>query len=229
LAQQRKGILFMDRVRSTNGRHQAPGFIIPVLLLGAVLLFTGCAPKKVIKTNPAAPKIVTVDSEPKVDFLMPTPRLKGKSGQAPSESFQGQNQSSKYAQEKSSSENSSAMGLKAAALARKQLGKQYKWGAVGPDRFDCSGLTLFVYQKVGLQLPRNSRSQAKVGKEVTRKDLQPGDLLFFAISGKTINHVGIYVGGNKFIHAPRKYNPVRTDSLNNSWWRQRLKVARRLG
>ena len=119
-------------------------------------------------------------------------------------------------------------GERAVALARQQLGKMYKWGAEGPDRFDCSGLTYFVYGKLGIQMPRVSTKQARVGREIPREQLKPGDMLYFNTQGSGVNHVGIYVGGMKFIHAPRKGMPVRKDSLNNGWWKQKFRGARRL-
>ncbi len=119
-------------------------------------------------------------------------------------------------------------GERAVALARQQLGKMYKWGAQGPDRFDCSGLTYFVYGKLGVQMPRVSSRQAGMGREIPRTELRPGDMLYFNTQGSGVNHVGIYVGGSEFIHAPRKGMPVRKDSLNNGWWKQKFRGARRL-
>lgn len=77
-------------------------------------------------------------------------------------------------------------------------------------------------------MPRVSSRQAKVGHEIRRPNLKPGDMLYFNTSGSGINHVGIYVGKSKFIHAPRKGMPVRTDSLNNGWWKQKYRGARRI-
>ena len=119
-------------------------------------------------------------------------------------------------------------GLQAVTLAKKQMGKMYQWGGQGPDRFDCSGLVYYVYGNLGVPMPRVSGQQAKVGREIGRKDLQPGDMLYFATSGSSINHVGIYLGNAKFVHAPRKGMPVRTDSLNNGWWKQKYRGARRI-
>ncbi len=99
-----------------------------------------------------------------------------------------------------------------------ELHESHEWG-------QASRVTTYAL----IQLPRNSRSQAKVGKVVTIDNLKPGDLLFFALRGNTVNHVGIYVGGHNFVHAPKKYVPVSKNSLNNSFWRRALKVARRLG
>lgn len=119
-------------------------------------------------------------------------------------------------------------GQQAVKLAKKQMGKMYQWGGQGPDRFDCSGLVFYVYGNLGVSMPRVSEQQAKVGREIGRKELQPGDMLYFATSGSSINHVGIYLGKAKFVHAPRKGMPVRTDSLNNGWWKQKYRGARRI-
>ncbi len=120
------------------------------------------------------------------------------------------------------------LGLAAASLAEDQLGKPYAYGAAGPNRFDCSGLAMWVYGNLGVSLPRVSRDQAQVGEKISRQQLRPGDLLFFALNGKGIDHVGVYTGAGDFVHAPHTGAPVRTDSLDNSWWRRRLEVIRRL-
>lgn len=122
----------------------------------------------------------------------------------------------------------SRLGSDAAALAKEQLGKPYQWGASGPEKFDCSGLVMYVYDNLGVKLPRVTGEQAYAGVHVDREDLQPGDLVFFKLNGSRIDHVGIYLGHAKFVHAPRKYQPVRTDSLNDSYWRSRFKGGRRL-
>lgn len=119
-------------------------------------------------------------------------------------------------------------GYEVVALAMQQLGKPYQWGAAGPDRFDCSGLTQYVYGNLGVSLPRVSRQQAGAGVHVDRENLAPGDLVFFRISGNAIDHVGIYLGDGEFIHAPRKNHPVRLDSLNDRWWQGKFVGGRRL-
>lgn len=95
-------------------------------------------------------------------------------------------------------------------IAKRYLGAPYQWAASGPNSFDCSGFTMFVYRQVGVSLPHSSRAQYGVGEKVSRSDLQPGDLVFF---GSPIHHVGIYVGGGQYIHAPRTGDVVRIDSL----------------
>lgn len=120
------------------------------------------------------------------------------------------------------------LGMQAATLAREQLGKQYQWGGTGPDRFDCSGLSYWVFGELGVQLPRVSRNQARAGRKVGMSELQAGDLVFFSTQGSSINHVGIYLDDGEFVHAPRRYQPVRIDSLHDSWWRHRFRAARRM-
>ena len=106
--------------------------------------------------------------------------------------------------------------------AQRFLGVPYRWG--GEDRnngFDCSGLTMVSYRLNGLNLPRNSRAQFKTGSAVKKKDLQPGDLVFFATKGgKRVTHVGMYIGSGKFIHAPCTGKTVRVASLSSNFFRK---------
>lgn len=97
-----------------------------------------------------------------------------------------------------------------AALA--QIGKPYRWGAAGPDAFDCSGLTRWAWVKAGVQIPRTSQGQyTDAGPKVPRNRLQPGDLLFFSNNGipSGIHHVGMYIGDGKMIDAPRTGEKIR--------------------
>jgi len=96
--------------------------------------------------------------------------------------------------------------------AEKQIGKPYVWAADGPDSFDCSGLMLWAYGKVGVELTHYSGSQIKEGKRVARSDLKPGDLVFF---GSPIHHVGMYVGGDAFLEAPYTGAEVRITRLSS--------------
>ncbi len=99
------------------------------------------------------------------------------------------------------------------AIAKRYLGAPYRWGASGPNSFDCSGFTMFVYRQVGVSLPHSSRAQYGVGQKVSRSDLKPGDLVFF---GSPIHHVGIYVGGGSYIHSPRTGDVVKISSVDRS-------------
>ena len=117
-------------------------------------------------------------------------------------------------------------------LAKKKLGRRYVWGAVGQkNTFDCSGLTSYVCKKNGINIPRRAIAQSKHGKYVSRKDLQPGDLIFFDTSKRRkgyVNHVGIYLGNDKFIHASSAKKKVVISKLGKSFYSKRYKGARRV-
>lgn len=117
------------------------------------------------------------------------------------------------------------------SAAKKQLGKRYVWGATGPYNFDCSGFTRYVCKKSGVCIPRTSRNQAKVGKRISRKNLKAGDLIFFDTSKERkgyVNHVGIYLGNNKFIHASSAKKKVVITSLNRPFYKARFKWGSRV-
>jgi hypothetical protein len=93
-----------------------------------------------------------------------------------------------------------------------QLGKPYRWGAEGPDSFDCSGLVQSAYRAAGINLPRVSRQQYGAGRLVPLSALRPGDLLFYARNPRdrrTIYHVGMYLGAGRMVEAPNRRAPVR--------------------
>ena len=100
------------------------------------------------------------------------------------------------------------------SIAKQYIGVPYRWAGSSPSSgFDCSGYTMYVFRQVGVKLPHSSRAQIHYGERVSRGDLKPGDLVFF---GSPIHHVGIYVGGNQYIHAPHTGARVRIDSMNRS-------------
>lgn len=111
--------------------------------------------------------------------------------------------------------------------AYKFLGKPYVYGATGPNAFDCSGLTQYVYNKCGADLSRTTYTQVKQGIRVDRHNLKSGDLVFFNTQG-SLSHVGIYIGSGKFIHAPRSGKPVMISSLDEGYYRDRYETARRI-
>ncbi|CAB3662481.1 MULTISPECIES: C40 family peptidase [Achromobacter] len=109
------------------------------------------------------------------------------------------------------------------------IGTPYSWGGDDADGFDCSGLVLYVYREIaGLELPRTARAQRSEGKTVSaKKELRPGDLVFFATRGRGVtSHVGIYIGQNKFVHAPRRGTKVRVDDMKTAYWSKRYLGAR---
>ena len=110
-------------------------------------------------------------------------------------------------------------------FAVKQIGDRYVWGAAGPIKWDCSGLTMRAYEQAGVRLPHSSRAQFNYGRSISRPNLQPGDLVFF---GSPISHVGIYIGAGKMVHAPRPGARVQIVEFGNSFGRKRYVGARRL-
>lgn len=101
------------------------------------------------------------------------------------------------------------------AYANNFLGTPYVWGANGPTSFDCSGFVKYVYSNFGVDLERGTYDQVNQGVSVAREDLQPGDLVFFGSSSDP-HHVGIYVGDNSYIHAPRTGDVVKISPLTRS-------------
>lgn len=100
----------------------------------------------------------------------------------------------------------------------------------GPKNFDCSGFTQYVMKNFGVSLAHAAKAQSKVGTYISKANLQKGDLVFFSQdgSGKNIGHVGIYIGGNQFIHASTPSTGVRLDSLSSSYYSKNYVTARRV-
>ena len=109
-----------------------------------------------------------------------------------------------------------------------QMGKPYQWGGIGPNSFDCSGLTHYIFSKLGVAIPRTSKDQITAGVYVEKKDLQYGDLVLFARDGRNINHVGIYVGNGNFVHAPQSGDVVKTTTLTTGYYANSYYTARRI-
>ncbi len=114
---------------------------------------------------------------------------------------------------------SSSKGQEVANYAKSFVGKRYVYGGSSPSGFDCSGLTMYVYKKYGISLPHSATAQSSKGTTVARANLQAGDLVFFRNykTNKGIGHVGIYIGGNKFVHASTEKTGVIISTLSGSY------------
>ncbi|WP_252445760.1 C40 family peptidase [Pseudonocardia humida] len=97
-------------------------------------------------------------------------------------------------------------------LALSKVGAPYRYGAAGPNAFDCSGLVNWAYKNAGVSLPRTSRAMSQVGTPVSKADLRPGDLVFFY---RPVSHVAIYIGDGKVVHASTRKAPVKISDLND--------------
>jgi peptidoglycan DL-endopeptidase CwlO len=113
----------------------------------------------------------------------------------------------------------------AVAVALRYLGVPYVWAGASPAGFDCSGFVMYVYGKLGVPLPHSSWMLWEEGRAVSRAQLRPGDVLFFA----GLSHVGIYVGHGRFVHAPHTGDVVRISSLSESGYGSSYDGARRYG
>ncbi|HEX2304644.1 MAG TPA: NlpC/P60 family protein [Gaiella sp.] len=110
-------------------------------------------------------------------------------------------------------------------IAMQYLGVPYVWGGGSPSGFDCSGLVMYAYSQIGVSLPHNAAMMyGSVGVSVSRGELAPGDLVFF----DGLGHMGMYIGGDQFIHAPHTGDVVKISSLNDSWYASTYVGAKRV-
>ncbi|SEA46117.1 MAG: C40 family peptidase [Candidatus Thiothrix putei] len=112
--------------------------------------------------------------------------------------------------------------------AQKQQGKMYRWGGTSPvTGFDCSGLTQYAFKNgARVAIPRTAAQQYAAAVKVPREQSQKGDLVFFNTSGKRVSHVGIYLGNDKFVHAPRTGRAIATDQLKGYWAKRLIGFGR---
>ncbi|MEO8628588.1 MAG: C40 family peptidase, partial [Betaproteobacteria bacterium] len=116
----------------------------------------------------------------------------------------------------------------AVVTALTMVGKPYRRGGNSPAGFDCSGLVQYSYADAGVAMPRDTRGLRLVGTRVQTRELAPGDLLFFDQDGRSRSHVGIYIGDDRFVHAPSTGGKVRIDRTDAPFWRRHFIEARRL-
>lgn len=125
------------------------------------------------------------------------------------------------------------LGSRASELAIRAMGLigiRYKYGGTEPESgFDCSGLVRYVFKDVsGTELPRTSEEISRIGEHVDTQNLQPGDLVFYNTLRRAFSHVGVYLGDNKFVHAPSGGGKVRIESMEVGYWKKRFNGARRI-
>ena len=118
-------------------------------------------------------------------------------------------------------------GAAIAALAVSLVGAPYHFGGADAAGFDCSGLALYVHERLGLTIPRTAREQRRAAHPVPLGELEPGDLVFFHIHKRRVDHVGIYTGAGRFVHAPRAGGAVGYGDLSDGYYRARLVSAGR--
>ncbi|MBS0581355.1 MAG: C40 family peptidase [Proteobacteria bacterium] len=111
-----------------------------------------------------------------------------------------------------------AQGDAIAAAASALVGKPYHFGGADQGGFDCSGLAVFVHERVGLMIPRTAAEQQRAAHPVPAAQILPGDLLFFRMRKHGIDHVGIYLGESRFVHAPHAGVPVTTAELDSGYY-----------
>ena len=143
-------------------------------------------------------------------------------------------QSTKPSSSSSSNSGSTSVSSSASsviAYAKTLLGKPYVWGAQGPNSFDCSGFTYYVFKnKAGIVLPRTSSAQSKYGTSVSWSNLKAGDLMFFDTNGANngLSHVGLYIGNGQMIHASSSQRKIVITSVNTSYYKNAFVNARRV-
>lgn len=169
-----------------------------------------------VAEEPVAPVTATTDAIPTPETITPTP-----TAATPTPAT--------TAPVETTTETSSTgvTGKDIAAYAKQFIGCRYVYGAAGPNSFDCSGLTMYVYKHFGYSLSHSSKVQATQGRAVTG-ELQPGDILVFSNDGKTVGHVGIYIGNDQFVHAADSSTGVAIGRLSDRWNKSKYWGARRI-
>jgi len=113
-------------------------------------------------------------------------------------------------------------------VASQFIGSPYRYGGMTPRGFDCSGLVHYTHDLIGREVPRTAREQSRAARSVDVDDLEPGDLVFFRISSRKVDHVGIYAGDGRFIHAPSTGGAVTYGYLDDPYYRRHFTRAGRL-
>lgn len=112
----------------------------------------------------------------------------------------------------------STAGAKLLLIARGLVGTPYRFGGDDPRGFDCSGLVVYSFERIGVDVPRTAADQRRAARTVKRAELEPGDLVFFRTSSRRVDHVGIYAGDGRFIHAPSSGRVVSYADLDDPYY-----------
>lgn len=136
------------------------------------------------------------------------------------------NQTTKKEETTTATVPTSGKGATVVETAKNYIGSKYVYGAAGPNSFDCSGFTSYIFKQHGVSLNRTAAAQYSNGVAVSRDQLQPGDLIMFGKSG--INHVGIYIGGGQIVHAANASRGVTIDTINSGYYNNNYVGARRV-
>ena len=120
------------------------------------------------------------------------------------------------------------VGDEVAVRAISMVGLPYRYGGADLDGFDCSGLVYFIYRDLGFDVPRTAADQQRSAMSIDRARLQPGDLVFFRTRGRRISHVGVYVGEDRFVHAPQTGKSIELRSLDDDYYGPRFVGAGRV-
>lgn len=187
---------------------------LPILLISlAAIVQSGCSTAPVPPAGPMARQIAKAPAE--------APAAKAAEANA------GATPAAPLAEETAASAPQASELL---MYALSMIGVKYKYGGSSMESgFDCSGFVRHVYSTVAaIDLPRSSRDMSKIGNAVRPADLAPGDLVFYNTQGQRFSHVGIYLGDNRFVHAPSSRKSVEIVDMNIGYWKRRFDGARRL-
>lgn len=121
-----------------------------------------------------------------------------------------------------------ALAGRAAEQALSMVGKPYRYGGNTPQGFDCSGLVQYSYGRVGVKLPHGTGNLLRASRPISRSRLQRGDLVFFTQEGRKSSHVALYLGENRFVHAPSSGKKVHIAAFDNPYWKRHFTEARRV-
>ena len=183
-------------------RVQGPAAVLLSGLLASACASSGAVPRPFPSPRPSAPPLAAATAPEAGPFATPAPEVPASSPEA---------------------------GYSLAGTALLYQGVPYRNGGTDPSSgFDCSGLVWYVYAQHGRQVPRTVAELFQAGIDVDPANLQAGDLVFFDISGRGPSHVGIALGGDRFVHAPNSRGEVRVERLEASYWASRLVGIRRM-